>query len=72
MKRVAGSVENKVVATELQVERDRLNFNTEELHNIYHPNEETRKMRKIVQADRDSDPNLRLTHKYYEMSRKEV
>lgn len=72
MASVQGSWLRKIVASELQAERDRLNFDRDELYRIFNPNEESNKLKRLVEEERDSDPNLRNSHKFYEMTREEV
>ena len=58
----------KIVATDLQEERDKCNFNQSELFSIFMPDKEINEEMKYFEDDRDSDPKLRLHHRYYEMT----
>jgi len=70
-KRVVGSVSKKLVATELQQERDNLNFDRNELILLYNPDKEDRALRQWFYDDVASDPKLQMSHKYYEMEPKQ-
>jgi len=56
---------NKVVATELQVERDNCNFDQNELSGIFYTPEVREMMAKNVK-DMAENPGFENTHKYYE------
>ena len=58
----------KTTATELIEERANCNFDKQELHNLFHSNPENRRRNALINAEIETDPNLQLTHKYYEMS----
>jgi len=64
--KVHGSMANKVVASDLQEERDKCNFDQKELYNLFTPFE--RENRAQVAKDQIEDPELHLTHTYYEMT----
>ena len=61
------------MATELVEEREKCNFDTNELHQIiqYVPPEFRANFEKDWQVI-ENDPDLKLTHKYYEMTREEI
>ena len=62
----------KIVATELVEERANCNFDKAELHALLNPDEEENKMIEWYENDRDSDPVLKPTHKFYEQTREEI
>ena len=71
--RVQGSMDRKIVATELKEERDKLNFDREDMKgfmNIYP--EHIRELKEKVEKDVLTDPNLKLTHKFYEWTPQEI
>lgn len=61
-------MDKKIVASELQEERDKCNFDQNELYNLFYPFKESNEFRALVEKDRNEDPELHLTHKYYEMT----
>ena len=71
--RQAGSIKNKIVATELLEERAKRNFDQKELKLITFnmPDEIDAKWNRVV-SDMETDPELALTHEYYEMTREEI
>ena len=66
-KRVQGSIKNKVTATELVEERARCNFDKEELKAMFMTDPEGKHIMEKALKDQMEDPNLALTHKFYEM-----
>ena len=64
--RVAGSVSKKIVATDLQEERDKCDFDQAELNSIFNSDKELNAKRKWYEDDMYSDPLLRPSHHYYE------
>ena len=66
--RVAGSISKKIVATELQEERDNCNFDQKELFDIWMPNKKLVERVNYYENDRDTDPKLNLHHNYYQMT----
>jgi hypothetical protein len=60
------------VATELLEERANLNFDQDELYNIFHKDPEVRADRAKVEKDMEDDPIMNNTHKYYEMTPAEI
>jgi len=73
---VHGSMLRKIVASDLQSERDNCNFDKEEMYDLFGNwavlGKETKDLKKSVENLIESDPNLHLTHKYYEWSTKEI
>ena len=68
--RQAGSIKNKIVATELLEERANCNFDQKELKRVFMsiPEEVQANIQRVMD-DIENDPELNLTHKYYEMTR---
>jgi len=72
-KRVDGSWKNKIVATDLQEERDKRDFEDvkpDGLNPLTDPDTQTRFYDSV--NFHINDPVLRNTHKYYEMTREEI
>ena len=69
--RVRGSVKNKIVASELAEERDKLDFNKEEIYHIFESDPTTRYVFEKSKNDLENDPKLQLSEKYYEMTPQE-
>ena len=67
--RIAGSVKNKVTATEILEERKKLDFDQKELFNIYWDRSDNLTRRAKFIKDVEEDPKLANTHKFYEMTR---
>ena len=66
-----GSVKNKIVAPELLKERQNCNFDRNELKNMFWVDEESKSVYDKCQHDVENDPNLHLTHKFYEWTPEE-
>jgi len=69
--RVQGSIKNKTVATELVEERQRLDFDQEEMFRIFESDPVTRDIYLKSKEHIENDPELKLTEKYYEMTPQE-
>ena len=65
-------MKNKIVATELAEERNKCNFNQEELYNLFFSNPEVRKITARADYDAENDPIMKNTHKYYEWTPEEI
>ena len=70
-KRVAGSVKNKVVATELVEERKNLNFDQAEIFKFYNHDPNAPKDYEYMLNHMRTNPDFANTHKYYDMTREE-
>jgi hypothetical protein len=67
-----GSIKNKIVASDLEEERNKCNFNKDELTDILFGG---REIYEEIKADLDimeSDPILRNTEKWYDFTREEM
>ena len=69
-KRVEGSMLRKIVASELQRERDNCNFDQTELADMF-LDPKVRANRARFEQDMKDTPGFENTHKYYEMSAEE-
>ena len=70
--KVAGSMKNKVIASELQAERDKCAFDQKELHTFIHGGPVELELQMKWNNLLDKHPKeLGNHHKYYEMSRDE-
>ena len=65
-KRVAGSIKNKIVATEILEERAKCNFDQKELYQNFYSDKESRELMERSFKEVEEDPVLRATHKFYE------
>ena len=72
MKPVAGSVRRKEVAKELKVERERCDFDQDELFRQIFRSPEARKKFLDAHKDLDSTPEIANTHKWYEYTPEEL
>lgn len=70
-KKVAGSMLNKVVASELQAERDNCNFDKEELANVF-ATPDGRALTEKTLREMAENPGFENTHKFYEYSPEEI
>ena len=66
-----GSVKNKITAPELLKERQNIDFDRAEIKNIFWKDEKSKMIHDKATADVLNDPELALTHKFYEMTRQE-
>ena len=67
-------MKNKIVASEIQEERDKCNFDQSQMWKLFfHDNQDKYDMFKQTMEDMDS-PYLQMgnTHKFYEMDREEM
>jgi hypothetical protein len=71
IKRTAGSVKNKIVNSDLEEERNKCDFDRVELELLLKGGEESMARINGLLSDMESDPILRHSEKYYEMSREE-
>lgn len=73
-KRVAGSVKNKVVATELQEERDASKgaFDPEEMERVFMCDIQAIEVKRFAENLLRTVPELAPDHRIYEMTRSEV
>jgi hypothetical protein len=69
--KVQGSISRKVVATELEDERSRCDFNTQEVQKIYFFNKESKAKRDKTLEIIKSVDGFKNTHLYYDMTREE-
>ena len=70
-KRVHGSILKKIVATDLQEEREKCDFDQTELRKVYWTNKQTEALRDQICKDVEEDPALAFSHKIYEQTREE-
>lgn len=68
----AGSVKNKIVASDLEEERLKINFDANEMGLMMQGGPEVQERIRSLIKDMESDPALIHTEKYYEMSREEL
>jgi hypothetical protein len=71
MQRNLGSIKNKIVATDLQEERDKGNFNKEEMSEILYEDKAFLSLYRDWIRVMESDKVLTNTEKWYEMTREE-
>jgi hypothetical protein len=60
------------VATELQEERDKCNFDQEEIYNLFYKDPKVRALKARIAKDMDTYPEMANTHKYYEWTPQEI
>lgn len=66
-----GSIKNKIVSPDLIEERQKCNFNSQELTEfLYNGKENVNKIQDYIETI-DKDPILRNSHKFYDMTREE-
>ena len=66
-----GSIKNRVVASDLEEERLKANFNSTELSEAWWGDRQTWEEYKDLTSLIDSDPVLRNTNEWYDMTREE-
>ena len=69
--RVAGSIKNKITATELVEERAKKNFDQVQVQNFLWGSKSDYNSMQARLEEMKNDPMLANTHKYYEMTTKE-
>ena len=66
-----GSIKNKIVASDLEEERLKSNFNGQELTESWFGGKQALEDYKSMMAIMENDPILRNTEKWYDMTREE-
>ena len=69
-KPIIGSIKKGIVASDLKDERAKCNFDQKEFCNLVRGKDDVDYFKKVV-ATMESDPILRNSHKYYDMTRAE-
>jgi hypothetical protein len=67
----SGSVKNKIVHPDLQAERDKACFDTDELKTFHMGGKAMRAEKEKIDALFESEPLLRRDHKWFDMTREE-
>ena len=67
-----GSIQRRIVAPELLEERAKCNFDAKELSNLLDGTPEARAMKERIISDQEKHPELRNTHKFYELTPREM
>ena len=72
MKRTAGSIKNKVTATELLEERAKCNFDKSQMIEQFYHEKWIHETFSAIAKDMNDYPELANTHKFYEMTPAEI